>query len=124
MSDRVEWIAWLECKPRTCAICGAPVDTYDCKQEHWVELHGRILRAAVFAAIVDAACTVAKLQQHLIDSGWTPPEESAALLRERDLYQSRAEEEIARRLGFVDGPEGTLSAREQARGVLWFGERK
>ena len=75
MSDRVEWIGWLEYTPGVCTICGAPVDTYDCKREHWVELHGRVLRAAVFAAIVDAVCTVARLQQHLIDSGWTPPED-------------------------------------------------
>jgi len=47
------------------------------------------------------------------------------LLRERDLYQRIAEKAVAIEHGFRDGDSenGELTAREQARGVVWFGKR-
>ena len=47
------------------------------------------------------------------------------LLRERELYQRIAEKAIAVEYGFRDGnsENGELTAREQARAVIWFGKR-
>ena len=70
-----ERIAWMDHEPNVCPICGAPVTCWDCKRECWIELHGRILRYAVFVAIVLAACEVAQIQQRMLENGWTPPEE-------------------------------------------------
>lgn len=72
MSER---IAWFDDESNACPICGAPVACWDCKRECQIELYGRTLRLAAFVAIVLAACEVAKVQQRMIENGWTPPEE-------------------------------------------------